>query len=156
MNIKKTTINDINKISIFVKNVYDEFISHHHTKEGNNEFYRFIEYDEIIYRINRAESEIFFTTNDDDTIIATIEIRYYSHIALLYVDKKYHRQGIAKKLFSFIKAQSDIKKYTVNASVYAIDIYKKMGFIPKEKCLVERNGLKYLPMIYIRDLTDKK
>jgi len=156
LDIKKATINDIDKIIIFVRNIYDEFLSHYHTKQGNNEFYMFIEYDEILYRINRAEGEIFFTADNDNAIIGLIEIRYHSHIALLYVEKKYHRQGIAKKLFSFIKEKNDIKKCSVNSSMYAIDIYKKMGFIPSGKYFVEKNGLKYLPMIYIKDITDRK
>lgn len=115
--IKEATINDIRMIRTFVKKVYDRFLSCHHSKEGNEKFYEFIEYSQILQRINTAESQIFYKTNRLGMIIGVIELRYGSHISLLYVDGNYQRKGVAKELFAFIKLQNCAKKYTVNSSI---------------------------------------
>ncbi len=146
--IKEANINDITPIILFIKKVYDRFLSCHHTKKGNNQFYAFIEYEKILKRMKTAESRLFFKVNYFETIVGVIELRYGNHISLLYVDEDYQRRGIAKELFAYIKEQNGEQKYTVNSSIYAVAIYKKMGFVPQVKKIQKTSGVQYLPMIY--------
>ncbi len=154
--IKEATINDIRMIRTFVRKVYDRFLSCHHTNDGNKKFYEFIEYGQILQRMNTAESKLFYKTNRLGMIIGVIELRYGSHISLLYVHENYQKKGIAKELFSFIKLQNGTKKYTVNSSIYAVTIYRKMGFIPQVKKIQKTSGIQYLPMVYIENITNSK
>jgi predicted GNAT family N-acyltransferase len=92
----------------------------------------------------------------DSILVGMIEIRDNKFISLLFVDKIYQGQGIAKGLFNeslkeIIKREPDLKKFYVHASPYSIPIYKKMGFVETD-IMCEENGIKYLPM----EITIKK
>lgn len=72
-----------------------------------------------------------------------------NHIALFFVDGKYHRQGIGRKLFETVIKESTEEIITVNSSPYAVEVYKKLGFIPdRDEQLME--GMRYTPMTYIK------
>lgn len=81
----------------------------------------------------------------DKKIAGIVTIKDKNQIFHLFVDAKYHKRGIAKKLWEFIKTNYDIKK--VNASLYAIKVYESFGFEKEgeEKSFQE---LKYQPMIF--------
>ena len=57
-------------------------------------------------------------------------------------------RGIAKKLMNRAMAmgnRKDISFFDVNSSPYAVEIYKKMGFVPTDdEQLV--NGIRFIPM----------
>lgn len=72
-----------------------------------------------------------------------------NHIALFFVDGKYHRQGIGKKLFETVIKESTEEKITVNSSPYAVEVYKKLGFVSdSDEQLTD--GLRYTPMTYLK------
>ena len=73
-----------------------------------------------------------------------------NHIALFFVDGKYHRQGVGRYLFEAIIRASTGEKITVNSSPYAVEVYKKLGFVPD---CGERltGGMRYTPMTYKTD-----
>ncbi|WP_419764412.1 MAG: GNAT family N-acetyltransferase [Arcobacter sp.] len=83
----------------------------------------------------------------DEKIVGLLTIKDKNQIFHLFVDSKYHKGGIAKKLWEFTKANYEIKNMKVNASLYAIKVYESFGFI-KEGKQKEFKGLKYQPMIY--------
>lgn len=73
-----------------------------------------------------------------------------NHIALFFVDGKYHRQGIGRELFNKVLIESNGERITVNSSPYAVEIYKKLGFIPDcDEQLA--NGMRYTPMTFIKN-----
>lgn len=86
----------------------------------------------------------------DDAIIGVIATRNNdNHIALLFVEGKYHNQGIGRNLFDTIvlqKARGD--KITVNSSPFAVGFYKKMGFIPDSEEQIA-DGIRFTPMTYL-------
>lgn len=72
-----------------------------------------------------------------------------NHISLFFVNEKYHRQGIGKKLFKVILQESTGSKITVNSSPYAVGVYKRLGFVPDdEEKLVD--GIRFIPMTYTK------
>ena len=83
----------------------------------------------------------------DKKIVGILTIKDKNQIFHLFVDAKYHKRGIAKKLWEFTKTNYKIKNMKVNASLYAIKIYESFGFIKsgEEKFFKE---LKYQPMVY--------
>jgi predicted GNAT family N-acyltransferase len=92
----------------------------------------------------------------DSRLVGMIEIRENKNISLLFVDKDYQGQGIAKRLFHeslmiCIQRDSTLDKFYVHASPFSIPIYKKLGFVETDS-LQENHGIKYLPM----EMTIKK
>ena len=69
----------------------------------------------------------------------------YNHIALFFVDGKYHKRGIGRKLYQYAIKQNNTGYFTVNSSPYAHEVYKHLGFEDTdEKQSV--NGLIFYPM----------
>jgi GNAT superfamily N-acetyltransferase len=131
-----------------IKKVYDEFVSIDYCEEGNKFFYDWIQPSRIAERQrNQINLWVAFM---DLKLVGMIEIRDNMFISLLFVDKDYQGQGIAKRLFDetlkeIIRRDSKLDKFYVHASPYSIPIYKKLGFIETDK-MQEENGMKYLPM----------
>jgi GNAT superfamily N-acetyltransferase len=131
-----------------IKKVYDEFVSIDYSNEGTRFFYEWIKPSKIAERqFNQINLWIAFI---DSKLVGMIELRDNKYISLLFVDKEYQGQGIAKKLFDkslkeIIRRDPQIDKFYVHASPYSIPIYKKMGFFETDN-MQEENGMKYLPM----------
>ena len=83
----------------------------------------------------------------ENKIVGFITIKNKNHLFHLFVDKKYHKKGIAKELWNYIKAHYDVSNMSVNASLFSTKIYESFGFkISGEES--EYLGLKYHPMSY--------
>jgi N-acetylglutamate synthase-like GNAT family acetyltransferase len=80
-----------------------------------------------------------------ENIIGVIEVRNVNHIALLFVDDQYHKNGIAKNLVSLAIERAKISEIYVHSSTYAVNIYAKMGFNQLDNEQV-KNGIRYTPM----------
>ena len=70
-----------------------------------------------------------------------------SHIALFFVDRQYHRQGIGRSLFQQALSNCPTTTMTVFSSPYAVSIYRALGFTPTDVELTTK-GIRYLPMQY--------
>ena len=84
----------------------------------------------------------------DRRMVGIIGVRNTNHISLLFVDRDYHRNGIASSLID--RYVRDAKKkgityVTVNSSPYAVDFYHKIGFVNITD-EVEKEGIKFTPM----------
>jgi GNAT superfamily N-acetyltransferase len=131
-----------------IKKVYDEFVSIDYSEEGNRFFYDWIEPSKISER-QKCQRTI-LTAMVNSIMVGMIEIRDNNRISLLFVDKEYHGQGIAKKLVKeslkiCIQKDAKLNKFYVHASPFSIPVYKKLGFIETDN-MQENNGIKYLPM----------
>lgn len=131
-----------------IKRVFDEFVAPDYSEEGNRFFNDWINPKSIAERQQNGRNiHLAFC---ESILVGMIEIRDKNHISLLFVDKNYHRLGIAKKLLlksitNCIKIYPEIDLFLVNASPYSIPIYKKLGFT-KTASLLENHGIKYMPM----------
>ena len=73
-----------------VKRVFDEFEAPDYTDEGVTNFYKFIDYDSILEQLK--DNFKIFVAKVEEQIIGMVCIRDYSHVAMLFVDKKYHKK----------------------------------------------------------------
>ena len=84
----------------------------------------------------------------NDRMVGILGVRNVNHISLLFVDRDFHRRGIASLLVnSFFKdARKDgITHVTVNSSPYAVGFYHRLGFMDvKEE--IEKDGIRFTPM----------
>ena len=82
--------------------------------------------------------------------MGVIALRDGQHISLLFVRGQFHHLGIATKLVDVLvdavaSMEPEIRAVTVNASPYAVEFYKKVGF----KALKEEqkaDGIRFTPM----------
>jgi len=134
-----------------IRKVYDEFVVPDYTDEGNCVFYEWIAPEKIAERQQKSKS--LFVAKANDVIVGMIEIRDNHHISLLFVDKAFQGQGIAKNLFQASLANSllidpKLKSFSVHASRFSIPVYQKFGFAATNS-LQKENGISYLPMALI-------
>jgi GNAT superfamily N-acetyltransferase len=91
---------------------------------------------------------------DGDVLVGVIAVRPPCHLTLLFVDKAYHRRGVARLLWEATLADESFvgghDAVTVSSSLYAVEVYKRFGFVPagREK---NHNGIISVPMIYELD-----
>ncbi|MCW8999057.1 MAG: GNAT family N-acetyltransferase, partial [Kangiellaceae bacterium] len=88
-------------------------------------------------------------TQTENQIIGVLGMKNPTHIFHFFVRESYHGQGIGRLLWQHLLDLSDEREFTVNASRYAQNIYKKLGFSSNGK-LFEKNGISCFPMIYSR------
>jgi len=148
--IKEVGKDEIKQALDLVNRVFSEFVAVDYSEQGNKTFndYLKVKYEEVIYDVQTGHKRIWGYYQDDE-IVGVIATRDISHIALLFVDKKHHRQGIAKQLYntvlSEIRENRDITQVSVNSSPYAVAVYEKLGFIKTDE-QQEKDGIIFVPM----------
>lgn len=70
-----------------------------------------------------------------------------SHIALLFVDERFHRMGIGRRLFETALDNCPTQEMTVNSSPYAIEVYHALGFTDANVEQIS-DGIRFTPMVY--------
>jgi GNAT superfamily N-acetyltransferase len=130
-----------------VRLVFNQFEAPDYLPSGVKEFY---EYAESQAMRDRRQNHFVLTAKKGGKIVGMIEMRNYSHIALLFVHPDWQHKGIARNLFeTALVVCADHYHYppevTVNSSPYAEGFYKTIGFIPAGN-LQEVNGLRFIPM----------
>lgn len=85
-----------------------------------------------------------------EKLVGMITLRNTSHISLLFVDREYHRKGIATELINaareYLLSEIGCDRMTVNAAPYGIPFYKHMGF-KDMAAQQQRDGIIYTPML---------
>ena len=132
-----------------VRKVFDEFEAPYYSEEGVTSFHKFIDINNMSEQYSNG-SLYFYGCFVNDIIVGMIAIKDFVHISLLFVDKHYHRQSVARKLFDDVvkictKKNPSLKAITVNSSPYAVEVYHKFGFsdVSSEQVV---DGIKFIPM----------
>ena len=123
-----------------VLKVFLEYEAPNYTEEGIREFKRTINNSDWV-----QARDFYGAFDENNKILGVIATKDITHIALFFVDGKYHNQGIGRKLYDKVKSVNKNGFFTVNSSLYAHEICKHLGFsdIGKEQCV---NGLKFYSM----------
>ena len=151
--IKIVEKNDLRKALELVNKVFSEFVAVEYSGKGQKTFRDYLDhkYEETAADLMSGHKKMWGYYYEDE-IAGVISTRDVSHISLLFVDKKYHRKGIAKALFSELlselKQNPDVKIISVNSSPYAVEVYKKLGFNQTDE-KQEKDGIIFVPMEYI-------
>lgn len=128
--------------------VFLEFEAPEYCEEGVAEFKRYIERDAIREKLDKGELQMWVCRNDG-CVSGVIALRPPCHISLLFVDKNYHHQGIARALFEhvlgIVKEDGIHKEMTVFSSPYAAGYYRRMGFADTDTEQTV-NGIRFIPM----------
>ena len=131
--------------------VFLEFEAPDYTDEGVGEFRDFIALDAVRQKMRKGELHL-WGYYDADTLVGMLATRQPCHIALLFVEKGHHRKGIARSLLhtalAYYKETSPSTEITVNSSPYAVNAYRKLGFVDTDTEQTV-NGLRFTPMKHI-------
>ena len=135
-------------VSALILASFDEFIGPDHTADGIAEFRKFAAPEAIAARA--ADDHLVRVATADGVLAGMIEVREHNHVALLFVDKAYQGQGVARGLLRAALADAraadpDVERVTVNSSRYGGAAYEKLGFrqTGPERAV---NGIVFIPM----------
>ena len=144
MEIKPIHSNKRDDAKNLIWNTFMEFEAPDYSQEGVKTFHNFITDNDTLKKLE------FIGAFENDELVGVIATRdNRKHICCFFVNAKYHRQGIGKKLLNYIKANSENSEITVNSSPFAVEIYGKLGF---EETKTEQitDGIRYTPMSFRR------
>lgn len=139
MEIRRILKAEMKEALDLVWKVFLEYEAPDYTEEGVQEFKKTID-DE-----NWIKDREFYGAFEGNNIYGVIATKDKYHIALFFVDGKYHKQGIGRKLYNKVESLNNNGLFTVNSSPYAHEVYKHLGFIDTdiEQCV---NGLRFYSM----------
>lgn len=86
-----------------------------------------------------------FVYEKEGEIIGYIAMKENSHLFHLFVSEKHQGKGLSRKLWEFATSVCVSNVYTVRSSLYAIQVYKKFGFIESDVA-GEKDGIGFQPM----------
>lgn len=118
------------------------------TEEGIESFRSFIADEGLKRMFENGELHV-VGAYSFNKLVGVIALKDKKHVSLLFVDKDYHRKGIGRKLLmelsDFARIKLKQEKLTVNAAPYAVEFYRKCGFV-SVRDEVRTCGIRYTPM----------
>ena len=129
------------------KRVFLQFEASDYSADGVKTFLDFA--DDINFRQSFLQGEnVFLVCCHDKNIVGILNTRNLSHVSMVFVEKQWHRKGVATRLFAeFIKDRKllGVKKITLNSSPYGIPFYHAIGFKDTD-CQQIKDGIIFTPM----------
>lgn len=149
--IRKVDFEELNKAFSLILDTFSEFVAPDYTKEGVDTFrVNFIESEDFKDCFKNG-SQIMYGVYSEEKLVGVASISAKNNVSCIFVDKEYHRKGIAtmiiKQIISELK-EKQVKKITLKASPYAVPFYHAIGFKDLEK-QQEFHGILYTPMEFI-------
>lgn len=131
------------------RGVFDEFVGPDYSAEGRETFRKVTEPAENIAKWQAGEYAFYGAFDSGFLVGAAASRMDGSHVMLLFVDKAYHRRGIARALMDVLIQNAPDARLTVNASPYAKAAYERMGFVHTGEA-VTKDGMTFIPMEYVK------
>ena len=154
MNIRKARINDAQSLSILALSLGKYYgdddpsgISSFFAEKITPKAFEAYLTDEKAYE--------HYVYEKNSKIVGYFALLNATHFVYLFVDENYHKQGIGKALLEYALKDKEYKEYSVNSSLYAVDFYEKLGFVPTA-LVQKRNGMSYQPMVWDRGKMESK
>ena len=136
-------LEQLNEALALIRDVFNEYEAPDYSDEGIQEFMRFIEPVAISEKLTGNELQM-WKCEDNGRIIGVLAARP-GHVCLLFVHGQYHRRGIARCLLDKMIEHYDPSEITVNSSPYAVEAYRRLGFVDTD---IEKtvNGMRFTAM----------
>ena len=119
--------------------VFLEFEAPEYSPEGVAAFRASLDDEERTRRLD------FYGAFDGEKLVGVLCMRAPQHIGGFFVDAAYHRRGIGRRLFKAMRQDYETQVFTVNASPYAVEAYRHLGFAATDTEQLT-DGLRYTPM----------
>lgn len=142
MEIRKLAKKEYDTALQLAWNVFCKFEAIDYPEEGKQAFYRAIHSAEYL-----AMLDVYGAFNGEKMVGVLATRSLGSHIALFFVDGEYHKRGIGRQLWEKMLAETTSNYITVHSSLYAVEVYHKLGFVQTGD-VEEEDGISYVPMEY--------
>lgn len=147
LEVRPATEDEWEKAMAMAWKTFNKYVAPEYSELGIREFYDFIS-DNGIYKMFLVGEYKLWVAVVNGEIVGLISIRSKRHISLLFVDGRFHKQGIGRALMNTAKEYvgANGEKYlTVNASPYGVGFYHNIGFVDTgEETVV--SGMRITPM----------
>jgi len=139
---------EASEVSNVVLRAFDEDVAPDCDSQGVQAFSRYADPDALVDRSDHDHTIL--VARVEGRIVGAIELRKRQHLSLLFVDRRYRRRGIARELLRRALnlgrcCGRTVVEVTVNASPYAVPVYRKLGFSPTGPAQT-KGGLRFTPM----------
>ena len=150
MLIRPFEIWDLEKCAKLIKETSEEFNRSDFTPWNENEFLDFFDYQKNKENLIKffEESDVFVATNQKNEIIWVLRVKE-NRIKSFFVEKKYHRKGVATSLFNYyLKTLKnwEYKIITVLSSSYAVKFYESLWFRVNWEDIIREDKVRVIPM----------
>jgi predicted GNAT family N-acyltransferase len=140
-------------VCALVARVFGEYVAGDFSTEGVEEVSKYAEPNAMAERIRKGNKVLL--AEEDGQVLGMLELKRPDHIAMLFVDDRGRGLGralVERALQLCREGTAGLETVTVHASLYAVPIYRKLGFEAEGPERTE-NGITYVPMV-IRFETD--
>ena len=147
MQIRPIIETDIAAVARLIRLLSEQFIVHESAPDAAAAFVR--EHDQDAVRRNIGAGMVYQVAESDAMLAGFIAVRDNTHLFHMFVDQRFHRQGVARALWEVARAAA-VKAgnpgvFTVNSSNFAVPVYEALGFI-RTNVTQYSNGIYYNPM----------
>jgi GNAT superfamily N-acetyltransferase len=135
------------EVCALVARIFDEYVAGDFSTEGIEEFYRYADPGAMAER--SREGDTVLLAEDDGQILGMLELKGRNHIAMLFVGDQGRGLGraLVERALQLCREKTDgLEQVSVHASLYAVPIYRKLGFEAEGPKRTE-NGITYVPMV---------
>jgi GNAT superfamily N-acetyltransferase len=136
------------EVFALVSRVFDEFIAGDFSPEGVEEFYRYAAAEALAERWRQGNRVL--VAEWHGRMGGMLELKGSDHIAMLFVEERGRGlgRGLVERALRLCRQDiPDLAEVGVNASLYAVPIYRRLGFREAGPRRTE-NGLTFVPMTF--------
>ena len=140
MNIRKATVQDTSAIVEVIAPFVEAVTT---AEEGRLRFKA-----EAIQTIFEWPDIYYYVAEIDCRIVGVVAYIAPAHFMHFFLNKAYQGQGYGRQMWRFLENQirsQGHQSITVKSSLYALDIYKRFGFVEMGE-YTEENGIRFIPM----------
>ena len=139
--VRRLVPEEIPQAKDLIWDVFLKFVAPGYTEEGVREFRASLDDGE------RTRLLHFYGAFADGQLAGVLAMRAPQHIGYFFVAENFQGRGIGRALFETMRQDYAVQEFTVHASPYAVEIYRRLGFeVTGEEA--EVHGLRYTPMKY--------
>lgn len=149
LHIRPARIDEWDTAMALAWKTFQKFEAADYSPEGVRNFEDFVT-DQVLKRMFITGQYCLFCAFYDNHMVGMISVREQSHLSLLFVEERFHYNGVGRRLVEQVKRylKDELGKswMTVNASPYAVGFYHRLGFVDL-RAAETKDGITYTPMI---------
>ena len=146
--IRAATAADAPAISALVLSLARYFLADPERPEAAEAFFQTISPEAIAGYIESGRFRYHLAESGGD-LAGVVAIRDGAHLYHLFIAERFHRRGLATRLWEHARAEAlaggNPGRFTVNSSLFAVPLYERLGFAPAGAAIV-KDGIAYQPM----------
>lgn len=147
MEIRAAKPDDAENISKLICELVDKFITDDFSPSGREFLLSTMTPGTISW--NMQTEYRYHVAEADGAMVGVVAVKGNTHLYHLFVAERYHRKGIARKLWQRAMKECLLEgnpgEFTVNSSSYAREVYKQLGFVAQSGPQ-EKHDVRFFPM----------